>query len=442
MSKRRQRPPQTPVATQVIGLSHEGRGIAKIAGKTIFIDDALPGESVTFSYTKQFSQYDEASLMSVEVPAPERVTPICQHFGVCGGCRLQHMSAQTQLSLKQNTLLDLLTHVGKTAPQTLLPALTGPTTHYRHKARLSVKYVEKKGGLLIGFRERDGRFVNAMTECHILTKIFIDCLPKLHQTITALSICKAIPQIELAAGDSDHAIILRHLQPLTAEDALLLTQFSRQQHIAIYLQSGGVDSITRLTPEDGEDRLYYQHPDYALRLGFHPSDFTQVNLAINRQMVPLAIELLCVEPTDVVLDLFCGLGNFSLPLARVAKHVYGVEGCEKMTARAAENARLNAIENVSFAAQDLTQTMPDATWRQVHPNKVLLDPPRSGAETVCHQLGTLKPQRIVYVSCNPATLARDTAILLSYGYRLEHAGIMDMFPHTAHVEAIACFVLS
>jgi 23S rRNA (uracil1939-C5)-methyltransferase len=428
----------TPFTIQIDRLAHDGRGVGMVNGKTTFVTGALPTETVTAEYVKKRSRLNEARVIQVDQPARDRVEPECPHFLLCGGCQLQHLPANKQIQLKQEILLEQLTHIGQVQAQQILPPLAASPWHYRHKARLGVRYVPTKQKVLVGFREKfHSRFIADLHECHILVDRAGVGIADLQTLVMQLNIREHIPQIELAAGDDECALIIRHLQPIPDEDRQRLIEYARQYRLIIYLQPGGLDSITQLWPEQ-DSCLHYTLPDHALRFAFHPGDFTQVNPAMNRLMVNRAIELLALDNTDKVLDLFCGLGNFSLAIARQCQQVTGVEGCQRMVERANANARLNQIDNVDFHAADLTQPFERTTWWPGQYNKLLLDPPRSGALEIIQQLAQHPFERIVYVSCNPATLARDLNELVHrQHYRLVATGVMDMFPHTAHVEAIA-----
>lgn len=444
--QRRRVQQKDPTQLSITKLSHEGRGISHYEGKVVFVDGALAGEEVIARFTNSRGSYAEAETLEVQVASPERVTPPCPHFGVCGGCSLQHLRSEAQLAFKEQVLHERLAHAVGVDSYQRLPVISGPVLGYRRKARLAVRYVAKKGKALVGFREQKSSFITDMESCAVLEPRVGDLLPALGELIGALDAKDTIPQIEVAIGDappadsgSDCALVFRHLQPLSAGDLSALAQFGEQHRLAIYLQPKGPDSVHKYYPAGGPDRLYYHLPEFALTLAFHPMDFTQVNAGINRLMLQRALELLALEPTDRVLDLFCGLGNFTLPIARKAQQVIGVEGAAMMVERGTENAQANGITNAVFHCADLTQPPEQHVFLKAGFDKILLDPPRSGAQEVLPALVALQPQRIVYVSCNPATLARDAEILATLGYRLEAAGAMDMFPHTSHVEAIALF---
>ncbi len=438
--RRGRRLPQAPVELEIERLSHEGRGIAHHDKRVAFIQGALPGERVQAEIKRRRRQQEEGQAVSVEQPAAERVEPPCPHFGICGGCSLQHMEPAAQVRHKAESLADLLRHAGRVEPARWLPPITGPTQGYRRRARLGVKYVPKKGDrVLVGFRERFSPFVADIDACHVLDARVARLLPALAALIRGLSIPDRIAQIEVAAGDEQVGLVFRNLRELSPSDRAALIAFGAEHHLLMFEQPGNESTIAPLGHD--QTRLYYSLPDYDLRLGFAPSDFTQVNAEINRKMIAQAIDLLKVDADSQVLDLFCGLGNFTLPLARHAESVIGLEGAESLVERGRENAAANGVENVHFAAADLTKMSPTADGLGGPVDRVLLDPPRSGALEVLSEIATLAPERIVYVSCGPATLARDAGQLVhEHGYRLEAAGIMDMFPHTGHAEAMALFV--
>ncbi len=437
--RRGRRLPAEPVEVEVERLSHEGRGIGHRDGRTVFVQGALPGETVSAQIRRRRRRQEEGQAVAVDNPAPDRVSPPCPHVGVCGGCSLQHMDPGAQIAHKQATLADLLGNTGGVTPAEWLPPLTGPTWGYRRRARLGVKYVPRKGDrVLVGFRERFSPFVADIDSCHVLDPRVARHLPALAELIRGLSIPDRIAQIEVAAGDEAVGLVFRNLRPLTDEDQKHLVAFGSAHGLLIFQQPGNESTVEPVGHE--ATRIHYALPDFNLEFAFAPTDFTQVNAAINRQMVPLALELLSVEPGMRVLDLFCGLGNFTLPIARRAGEVIGLEGDEPLVERGRENARHNGIGNVRFEAADLTRMSPEAAWLGGPVDRVLLDPPRSGALEVLPAIAGLAPERIVYVSCGPATLARDAGELVhQHGYRLTCAGIMDMFPHTGHAEAIALF---
>ena len=438
-NNRRQRLPLDPVETHIESLSHDGRGVARIDGKTIFIDGALAGEQVKFIYSKKHSKYDEGRTVEVITAAEDRVEAKCQHFGVCGGCSLMHMAPEAQLALKQKTLKEHLDHFGHVIPEQWLAPLTGPLWGYRRKARLGVKHVPKKGRVLVGFREKGTPFLALLDRCEVLDPRVGNRLAELGDMIAKLESHNRIAQIEVAMDDDHTALVFRNLDLLSEQDQQALIAYGQANDLWIYLQSGGPDTVTPLWPENPQ--LSYA-PEEGLNLEFEPNDFTQVNAGINKKMIQRTMELLEVSAEDRILDLFCGLGNFTLPLAKRVTEVVGVEGDESLVRHARDNAAKNTLANATFEQADLTKTeLKDYPWAKAGFNKILLDPPRSGAFEVLHQLAALGAERLVYVSCNPATLARDAGELVNnHGYTLVSTGVMDMFPHTTHVESIALFV--
>ncbi|KTD60977.1 23S rRNA (uracil(1939)-C(5))-methyltransferase RlmD [Legionella shakespearei] len=441
MRRVRARPDQAPQTAHIVNLSHDGKGVARIDGKATFIPGALPDEEVEFQYTRVKKDFDEGRLLSIKVPSPLRVDPKCPHYAMCGGCSLQHMSEEEQIHFKQEQLLDLLTRFGHTSPQSVIPPLLSKHWNYRNKARLSVRFVEKKQVAMVGFRERNNpRYITEITQCPVLNaKLDADIIP-LRTLIDAMEDKHCIAQIEVAAGDDEIGLIFRNLSPLSTNDELKIKQFAEQFHYKIFLQPGGPDTVHCFYPEHASEYLTYQLPDFGITFQFHPTDFTQVNAELNRKMVSLALQLMELKSDDLVLDLFCGLGNFSLPMAKKCARVIGVEGSKTMVDRAYMNAKANQLDNVDFYAANLDDVVEVNNLVQQRFNKVLIDPPRSGALEIVKQIDAINPERIVYVSCNPVTLARDTDILVNQkGYVLIKAGVMDMFPHTAHVESIALF---
>lgn len=438
----RQREPQV---LEIEKFSHEGRGIAHHEGKVVFVDGALQGEQVRATFTRSKGNFAEARITEVMQASPDRVTPVCPWFAQCGGCSLQHYASSAQLAFKEAVLHERLEHAIGASTYEKLQAISGPATGYRRKARLGVRYVAKRQKALVGFRERYSSFITDMDSCAILDNRVSHLLPQLSALITGMHGASHVPQVEVALGDqmpdsNGCALVIRHLQSLDEHDLQLLRAFGSAHAVDIYLQPQGPDSVHKILPAASADRLYYNLPDFDLQLAFHPVDFTQVNADINRQMLQRALGLLELNAADKVLDLFCGLGNFTLPMATRAGHVTGVEGSEAMVARGVENAVRNNISNLAFICADLSLPPEQHPWLRQGFDKVLLDPPRSGAQEVLPAIIAAGPQRIVYVSCNPATLARDAALLHARGYRLHAAGAMDMFPHTSHVEAIALFL--
>ncbi len=442
MARSRNRFDRTPFQTDITDLSHDGRGVARRegeGGKVTFISGALPGETVVAEPTARSRHFDEAKTREVLQPSPLRVSPRCPHFGVCAGCVLQHLAEDQQIVAKQRVLMDNLGRIGHVTPQSVLPALVGDSWGYRRKGRFSVRRVEKKDKTLVGFREQDPRFVADLSICYTV-------IPQIGEKITALAALvesldgrRDIPQIEFIAGDAAVALTVRHLQPLGDDDRQRLIAFAQEHEFAIFLQPGGVDTVHPLWPQQ-QVALSFRLPQWDVELAFRPLDFIQVNASLNQKMIAHALALLDASPEDRVLDLFCGLGNFTLPLARGVREVVGVEGDAGLVARARENAQRNGLDNAQFYAADLTQDQRNAAWMRQGFDKLLLDPPRSGAIDVLKQLPLKKFERIVYVSCHPGSLARDADYLVNeQGFTLKAAGAMDMFPHTAHVESIAVF---
>lgn len=429
---------QPEFETGIADLSHDGRGVARVAGKAVFVADALPGERVRARIVRKHRQFDDAQCIEVLGASPARVAPRCIHYGVCGGCALQHLTPQAQIDAKQRVLAGNFARIGKVQPQRWLPPLAAEPWGYRRRARLSVKHVAKKGKTLVGFRERNPRFVTDLSRCEVLHPALGMKLGALGALLNSLEGAVSIPQIEFAAGDATHALVFRHLAPLTQTDLDRLAAFGREHRFTVALQPGGNDSVHALWPETID--LHYRLPAHALDLHFAPLDFVQVNARLNEAMIDLALKLLEPQSTDRVLDLFCGLGNFSLPLARRAGAVCGVEGDAGLIERARGNARRNEIGNAQFVVGDLTQDPRGAAWARQIWDKWLLDPPRTGAAALLEHLPGESVRRVVYVSCHPGSLARDAGTLVRrHGFTLAAAGVMDMFPHTAHVESIALF---
>jgi 23S rRNA (uracil1939-C5)-methyltransferase len=431
---------QTLITAYIEKSSHDGRGIARIDGKTTFVEGALPEEEVSFILTKQKKDYNEGRVVSIVKASPHRVDPACLHFSVCGGCSMQHLNVKEQIQEKQKQMLDMLSRIGNCSPESILPPLVAKTWQYRTKARLSVRFVQKKNTALVGFREKNNpRYIAEVTACAILTDKLACSIHDLRELINTLDNPSCIAQIEVAVGN-EAALIVRNLEILSADDENKLKQFAQKFQLKMFLQPKGPSSIYLLYPQDGISYLHYDLPEHSIRFQFHPSDFTQINDSLNPLMVSKALELLDLNSSDTVLDLFCGLGNFTLPIANYCKSVVGVEGSEMMIERAKENAKLNQIENSEFFAANLEEGTILDRLGDYQFTKVLLDPPRTGAQCMVQLMDKLKPKTIVYISCNPATLARDSNILVNQkGYRLMAAGVMDMFPHTAHVESIAVF---
>ncbi|MBS0567287.1 MAG: 23S rRNA (uracil(1939)-C(5))-methyltransferase RlmD [Proteobacteria bacterium] len=428
----------TSIDADITDLTHDGRGVAHIAGKAVFVAGALAGERVRLRDLRRHRHYDEAAVEEVLQASPDRVAPRCRHFGVCGGCTLQHLDPAAQIAAKQRVLLENFERIGKVQPSTLLPPLTGSPWGYRRRGRLSAKYVEKKGRMLVGFRETNGRYVADIERCEVLHPAVGERIAAIAALLESLEGKREIAQIEISAGDNLVALVFRHLKPLSEADTQALVAFGQTHDLAIFLQPGGIDSVAPLWPVAA--RLEFELPAYDVALDFRPLDFIQVNGGMNRRMIDHALALLAPRPDDRVLDLFCGLGNFTLPLARRAGQVVGVEGDAGLVQRARDNAAKNGIANVAFHSADLAADQRATTWARVDYELLLLDPPRSGADAVLEYLPRKSTRRVVYVSCHPASLARDAGILVDrHGFELKSAGVMDMFPHTAHVESIALF---
>ncbi|MBL8484031.1 MAG: 23S rRNA (uracil(1939)-C(5))-methyltransferase RlmD [Rhodocyclaceae bacterium] len=420
-------------------VDHEGRGVARVDGKVVFVEGALPGERVTLNVYRRKPSYELARVAHFVRESSQRVTPPCRHFGVCGGCSMQHAAPGAQAAIKQRVLEDAFWHIGRLRPGTIFPPILGPDWAYRMRARLSVRNVLKKGGVLVGFHERASSYVADMQSCRVLPAALSDLLMPLRELVGGLERPDRLPQIEVACGDADTILVFRHLEPLGEADRAALAQFGRRHGVKIWLQAGGPDSACALSPED--EGLYYTLPDFGLRFDFRPTEFTQVNVAVNRMLVRRAMRLLQPVAGERVLDLFCGLGNFTLPIARCGADVLGLEGSPGLIARAASNAERNGLaDRARFLCANLFEVDAAqlAAWGEF--DKWLIDPPREGALAVVKALEPRPGMRIVYVSCNPATLARDAAVLVhEKGLRLAGAGIANMFPHTSHVESIALF---
>ena len=418
-------------------MSHEGRGIAHVNGKTVFVFGALEGESVRIQVLKSARSFDQATTLEVIASSPQRITPRCEAFQVCGGCSLQHLANDNQVVLKQQSLLDMMAHAGVEFGE-VLPPLRGAEWVYRKKARLGVKDVRNKGRVLVGFRERNTPFIADMHQCEVLIPEVGHKLELISAMIGQLEARAQIPQIEVAADADNVQLVFRHLQPLSEQDLHVLTEFARQQEFQVQLQSGGPETVHNLYPEQQGLNLY---PDAKrpLRIAFNALDFVQVNSEVNQQMVAQVLRLLDLQATDRVLDLFCGLGNFTLPMAARCAMVTGIEVDAAMVTRARESALGNNIANTEYHQADLTRPDADLTWMRGHYDKILLDPPRSGALEMVREIGRFNALRIIYVSCQPSSLVRDAAIICDQGYRMTQLGIMDMFPQTAHVESMAVF---
>jgi 23S rRNA (uracil1939-C5)-methyltransferase len=439
-SMARQRATET---ARIVAVTHDGRGIAEAPGKKVFVAGALQGEEVRFMRRKRHRSYDDAELLEVLSASPSRVQPRCEVYGVCGGCSLQHVTAAEQRHIKEQSLRDNLSRIGRTEPQQWLPPLFDSSAdgswRYRRRARLAVKDVAAKGRVLVGFRERHAPYVTNMLRCEVLAEPVDHLIGALSDLIGRLGIRSRLPQVEVAVADNCTELVFRVLDPPGMADRQAMIAFAKQHGLQIALQSGGLDSVEPLYPIPPET-LYYDLPGYGLRMEFAATDFVQVNAAVNRLMIGRALELLRPEPGDSVLDLYCGIGNFSLPVAGRAARVLGIEGDHRLVSRARQNAKRNRIANCEFAVADLAAADGSEAWMARTWGKLLLDPARAGAIELLMHVERMSPERIVYVSCHPGTLARDSGELVHrFGYKFEAAGIIDMFPHTAHVESIAVF---
>jgi 23S rRNA (uracil1939-C5)-methyltransferase len=433
--------PDVPSAPLLIeSLDQEGRGIAHRDGKAIFVEGALPGERVTASIHRKKPTFEVGRVARVLNEAPSRTMPRCTHFGVCGGCALQHVDLATQVAVKQRVLEDALGHIGKVKPDVMLSPVQGPPWHYRHRARFTVRYVPKKGGALVGFHEKRSSFVADMRSCEVVPERISKLLPPLRRLVERLSIRQRLPQIELAIGDGADVLVLRVLEPPSHADEDVLRAFAEEHGVSVYLQGAGPETAAPFHPPAAAD-LYYSLPEFDVRVYFEPTDFTQVNHAVNRVLVRRALRLLAPRAGERIADFFCGLGNFALPIARSGAEVLGIDGSEGLLVRARENAVRNGLEaRTHFSAMDIFKIDAERLSRLGHFDRMLIDPPRDGAVELVKAIGEDAPHCIVYVSCNPATLARDAAVLVhTNGYRLEAACVVNMFPHTAHVESVALF---
>lgn len=424
----------------VESLDQEGRGVARRDGKAIFIEGALPGEWVDCAIQRRKPSYEVATVTAVLRQSSSRLAPPCAYFGRCGGCSLQHLEPRAQVAVKQRVIEDNLWHIGRVRPEQLLPAICGPWWGYRHRARLTVRHVPKKGGALVGFHERRSSYVTDMMSCEVLPPRISNLLRPLRELVDRFSIRTRVPQIELALGDACDVLVFRVLVGPNADDQRLLREFAERHDVCVYLQPGGPQTAYPFHPAEAAD-LYYALPEFDLRIGFAPTDFTQVNHSVNRVLVRRAIALLGASPGERVADLFCGLGNFTLAIARTGADVVGVEGSGELIGRAVANAELNGLQqSTRFVEMNLYEEGVPGLPGLGRFDRMLLDPPRDGAIEVIKGLGAQGPRCIVYISCNPATLARDAGLLVhTQGYALKAAGAVNMFPHTSHVESIAVF---
>jgi 23S rRNA (uracil1939-C5)-methyltransferase len=417
-------------------------------GKVVFVEGALPGERVSFETFKKKKNWEAARMTVLHRESSMRVKPQCEHFDYCGGCSMQHIEPSAQVAIKQRVLEDNLWHIGKVHADNIMRPMYGPTWGYRYRARLSVRWVEKKGTVLVGFKEKRSVFVADIKSCEILPKHVSDMLLPLRALIGSLTLYKEIPQIELAIGEDVTVMVLRIMAPMTADDENKVKAFADQYGVQFWLQTKGPETAAPFYPLAPE--LHYLLPEYGVRMPFKPVDFTQVNHHINRVLVHKALRLLEVQPEDRVADLFCGLGNFTLPLATLAREVVGIEGSQALTDRSLSNAKANGLDRkTTFYNRNLFEVTPQDLIDLGKFDRMLIDPPRDGAMTLCEALGELRntnpeflPKRIVYVSCSPSTLARDANLLVNLaGYKLDKAGVVNMFPHTSHVESMAVFDL-
>jgi 23S rRNA (uracil1939-C5)-methyltransferase len=435
--RKRRREPET---AHIQSATHDGRGIAATEGKKVFVAGALPGEEVRFQRRKFRRNYDEAELLEIIEASPERIDARCAVFGRCGGCSLQHITEAQQREIKQQALVDNFERIARVEPGEWLEPMSGPAWNYRRRARLAVKDVHGKGRVLVGFRERHAPFITDMHRCEILAEPVDGMIDALSDLVGKLSIRARLPQVEVSVADNATALVFRVLDPPTSDDEAHFREFGEQHGVRIYLQPGGLDTVGLFYPEVDADPLHYELPEFDVRIAFDPVGFVQVNREINQRMVHKAVELLDPGPADRVLDLYCGIGNFSLPLARRSGDVMGVEGDAMLVKAAAANAALNGIGNARFRQADLSAIEGTESWLREGWDLLLLDPARSGAQEITSHIERIGPRRIVYVSCHPGTLARDAGVLVNEkGYDCESAGIIDMFPHTSHVESIAVF---
>lgn len=439
---------------EIRSLDMDARGVGNLqnedgtTGKVVFVDGALPGELVEFSTYKKKASWEAATMMSIVRESSQRVAPKCEFFGTCGGCSMQHLDANAQVAMKQRVLEDNLKHIGKVSSELMLRPIIGPTWGYRYRARLSVRHVIKKGTVLVGFHEKKSRYVANMETCEILPAHVSAMLMPLRGLVASLSIVEALPQIELAIGEGVTAMVLRIMAPLSKDDEVKLKAFADQYQVQWWLQTKGPETATPYYPATGE--LHYLLPEFGVKMPFKPTDFTQVNHHINRVLVARALRMLDVQKHERIADLFCGLGNFTLPIATLAREVVGIEGSDTLTERALENAKHNGLAaKTSFSTRNLFEVTAQDFVKLGKFDRFLIDPPRDGAMAVCQALidlgaiaPELKPKRLVYVSCSPSTLARDAGMLVNQaGYRLSSAGVINMFPHTSHVESMAVFDL-
>ncbi len=424
----------------VIDVTSDGKGVVDVDGKRVFVHGAITGETIRFQRRKKRRKYDEGVLVEVTDISPERIEPICEYFEFCGGCSLQHMRASAQVTLKQAMLTESLKRIGSVQPGRILEPVTGSYRGYRRKARLAVKHVIKKNRVLVGFRERNKPYVTDMARCEVLHPIVGDVIAELSILVESLTLRSRVPQIEVAIGDNLATLVFRVLDPPTEADILKLEQFQAEKKLQVLLQTGGPGTVGPLRPGDEVQGMVYKIPRFDISIAFEPTDFVQVNADVNLKMIDQALDLLSLDKESRVLDMYCGVGNFTLPIASVAGHVVGIEGAPEMVERADSNARRNGITNVEFRQADLSRSDVRHSWQDEHFDVLVLDPPRAGAAEVIEAIQTMDIRKILYISCHPGTLARDAKILVEeQGYELLSAGIMDMFSHTSHVESMALF---
>ena len=426
-----------PFVTTIQDLSHDGRGVAKVDGKVIFIPGALPGEEVEAQRVSRSKKHETAKLIEILKVSDDRIEPKCASYSVCGGCSMQHLSSNNQIKNKQQLLMENFQRIGKIAPENILEPLISESWGYRRRARLGVRYVSKKSRALVGFREKFTNFITDMQACEVIDTRLNDLLPELSELISSLEIKRAVPQIEASAGDNAIALVFRILEDLNASDQEKFEQFANKyEQVHVYLQRGGLDTILPLKKYPS---LTYDLGE-GLVLDFEPLDFVQVNAGLNKLMIQRALQYLDCRAGDKVLDLFCGLGNFTFPIAQHVATVVGVEGDKNLVERAQANALKNNSENAKYHVSNLFEEFKDQAWAKEKYDTLLIDPPRAGAELVVQTKGMFGVRRIVYISCHPGSLARDAGILVNeQGFKMTHAGVMDMFPHTSHVESIAVF---
>ena len=429
---------EQPIEVIIDDLSHDGRGITRIDGKVMFVNGALPNEKVMVKHTGGNKNFEEGIVIEVLNASTDRVAPVCQFYNVCNGCSMMHLAPEKQIEFKQNTLKQNLLKMAKVEPQSWLPALQADSWHYRRRARLSVRWVIAKDKVLVGFREKNGRYVADMNYCEVLQKPLDSLLKPLADMIECLRIRQHIAQVEASIADNAVALIIRHLKPFNEADEKIILDFAQKYKVRIYSQSKGPKTIVEMTKN--QSPLFFDMNKFGIRMEFLPNDFIQVNSKMNQKMILKAIELLDLNENDKVLDLFCGLGNFTLPMAKNVEKVVGIEGEKNLVLRAKHNAGINKISNVHFYEADLRKNHSESEWFKEEYSKILIDPPRSGAWEILPLIASSSADTLLYISCHPASLARDTDRLVNeFGYKLMKAGVMDMFPHTSHVESMALF---